>query len=186
MGLYTRSIDDLLVGKRLSALGPGSPNETVQEKLRGLTVEKAFDGATVVDEATAACCLAGLWLYHDFIDEAHTICQDIATTAGSYWHAIVHRREPDYGNAKYWFRQVGRHEVFASLHQAATELFRTHPAGAEAAFLINQTSWDPFAFVDLCEQVQGGRLDAEMLCRHIQAREWELLFDFCYRKALGK
>jgi len=34
--------------------------------------------------------------------------------------------------------------------------------------------------------VERGRSGAEMLCRHIQAREWELLFDFCYRHALGK
>ena len=39
---------------------------------------------------------------------------------------------------------------------------------------------------DLCEQVERGQSSAEMLCRHIQAREWELLFDFCYRQALGK
>lgn len=53
------------------------------------------------------------------------------------------------------------------------------------AFLTTQASWDPFAFIDLCEAVQTGRAKVEMLCRKIQQREWELLFDCCYRHALG-
>jgi len=186
IGPRTPAIDDLLAGERLNELGPGRPNDAVRAKLAGLTVERAFADATVRDREMAGCCLAGLWLYHDFIDEGHAICQDIATPSGSYWHGIVHRREPDYGNAKYWFRHLGRHEVFGPLHQAVLEIAKEHPSGPEGDLLLNQSSWDPFAFVDLCEQVERGRSGAEMLCRHIQAREWELLFDFCYRHALGK
>jgi hypothetical protein len=89
-------------------------------------------------------------------------------------------------NAKYWFHRVGRHPVFEPLNQAARELaVRGKPDGS-AAFLTAQTSWDPFAFIDLCAEVQSGRSDSEQLCRQIQAQEWELLFDFCFSKALGK
>jgi hypothetical protein len=186
MALYTPIIDELLADKRLNVLGPGHPNEAARDKLRGLTVETAFAGQNIRDAEMASCCLAGLWLYHDFIDEGHGICQDIATPSGSYWHGIVHRREPDYGNAKYWFRHLGPHEIFAALHQAAAALCKEHPSGPEAAFLAGQSAWDPFAFVDLCEQVERGRSTAEVLCRHVQAREWELLFDFCYHRALAK
>ena len=59
----------------------------------------------------AAACLAGLWLHHNFLDESHTLSQDIDTTTGSYWHAIMHRREGDYGNAKYWLHRVGASDV---------------------------------------------------------------------------
>ena len=45
----------------------------------------------------AACCLCGLWLLHDFLDESHSLSQEITTDTGSYWHGIMHRREPDYG-----------------------------------------------------------------------------------------
>ena len=90
----------------------------------------------------AACCLAALWLYHDFLDESHTLSQDIDTTTGSYWHGIMHRREPDAGNAKYWFRRVGTHPVFALLAAEAKE---------HSPELLTSSDWDPFAFIDFCE-----------------------------------
>ena len=56
--------------------------------------------------------LSGLYVYFSCFEEAHTLAQDIATAEGSYWHAIVHRQEPDAGNAAYWFRQAGAHPIF--------------------------------------------------------------------------
>jgi hypothetical protein len=41
------------------------------------------------------------------------------------------------------------------------------------------------AFIDLCEKSASNGSATEMLCRRIQQREWELLFDFCYREAVG-
>ena len=48
----------------------------------------------------ASACLAGLWLYHDYLDESHAVSQSIHTPAGSYWHGLMHRREPDFANPK--------------------------------------------------------------------------------------
>jgi hypothetical protein len=50
--------------------------------------------------------------------------------------------------------------------------------------LGKQSAWDPFAFVDLCAAVLVGQAPCEELCRQIQKREWELLFDWCYRQAV--
>src|SRR4029079_11488334 len=69
-----------------------------------------------------AACRAGLWLAFDFLDESHAISQDLETAGGSFWHAIMHRREPDASNSKYWWRRVGEHPVFASLTEAAARL----------------------------------------------------------------
>jgi len=65
---------------------------------------------------------------------------------------------------------------------AAKEIAISDPP-VPATFLVRQTAWDPFAFVDLCQTAKGGQ--EEMVCRQIQQREWELLFDFCYGKATG-
>jgi len=174
---------ELLSEPRLMPLGPGSPNTAARSILEEATVETAFAHARIRDRDMPSCCLAGVWLYHDFLDESHRISQDIDTASGSYWHGIMHRREPDYGNSKYWFRRVGSHPVFVPLREAAAKLaggVSDHAAG----FLKRQTSWDPSAFIDLVEASDGGLDACATLCQQIQQREWELLFEYCYRESL--
>src|SRR5579864_8970854 len=48
---------------------------------------------TVQRPDDAAAALAGLWLWLDGLDECHRIVQDIASPTGSFWHAILHRRQ---------------------------------------------------------------------------------------------
>jgi hypothetical protein len=116
-----------------------------------------------IQAATASPLLrAGLCVYFDYWDAAHEIAQDIETPEGSYWHAIVHRQEPDAGNASYWFRLVGHHPIFPALRTAATEL------GLPAA-----PTWDPFAFIAYCTSGDAN------LARQVQLAEWQLLFDWC-------
>jgi hypothetical protein len=182
-GDYSPAIAELLLEKRLAPLGPGTPNQMARTKLAALDVEAAFADQRLQDKDMARACLAGLWLYHDFLDESHEISQEIDTTTGCYWHGLMHRREPDYGNSGYWFRRVGKHPVFAELVGEAARIARAGPAGPRAAFLTQQTSWDPFAFNNLCEEMAGSESAGETLCRRIQQREWEILFDFCYRQA---
>jgi hypothetical protein len=57
--------------------------------------------------------------------------------------------------------------------------------GTDAASLRWSSTWDPAAFVDLCQAACTGQSGAAELCRRIQAREWQLLFDYCYRRAVG-
>jgi hypothetical protein len=175
-----------LVTDRLPKLGPGTPNEAARIQLAALTVETAFAAKKDVDPDAARCCLSALWLWHDFLDESHAISQEIDTIDGSYWHGIMHRREPDYGNAKYWFHRVPRHAIFGPLAKAAVELTAGQKLDSAAAFLATQETWDPYRFIDLCEAIARGHSGAENLARQIARLEWELLFDHCYRQATGQ
>jgi hypothetical protein len=127
----------------------------------------------VRDTEAARACISGLWLYHDFLDQSHTISQDLPGWFGSYWHGIMHRREPDFDNSKYWFRRVGPNPVYEALALDAIEL----------GFPVAGGKWDPFAFVDRCERERGTGSDGETRCRRVQRREMQLLFDWCYREA---
>ncbi len=182
---YGSSVQELIEPLRLAELGPGKPNSAVRAPLETLTDKELFAGQKVVDPNMAAACRAGLWLYHDFLDRSHAISQDIDTPTGSYWHAILHRREPDYANSKYWWRRVGRHPVFESLAADAHAMANESIDDGEQSHLATQAEWEPFGFVDMCQRVIGSGSQEESLCRRVQQREWELLFDYCWRQAIA-
>jgi hypothetical protein len=165
---YGPSVAALLTPPRVADLGPGTPNGVIKPVL------SRFDpltdlGRPVRDQNVARACLAGLWLYHDFLDESHTVSQDLPSPEGSFWHAVMHRREPDPSNSKYWWRRVGLHPVISQLVEQAPALGYDYTS--------------PFDFVDFCEKVRGTGGSDEGLARSVQLLEWQLLFDHCYRLA---
>lgn len=181
---YGPVIASLLSQERMPALGPGTQNAAARELLRSATIERLFAHARIRDRRMAEACRSGLWLYHDFLDESHTISQGIETTTGSYWHGIMHRREPDFGNAKYWFRRVGPHPIFPELARTAAALAAAARDLKQAQWLNSISGWDAFRFIDLCEACYN-RDDADhAICRSISLSEWRLLFDYSYRQAV--
>ena len=180
---YGPVLAPLLDSGRLPELGPGRPDSKIRGLLESVTPDKAFAHTSLVDREMARACLAGLWLHHGHLDHSHAVSQTIHSATGSYWHGIMHRREGDYPNAKYWFRRTGEHPVFPGLARSAG--WWTAGSGGDAERLTAGERWDPYAFVDLCRDCVSGRSDSQALCRRIQRLEWELLFDFCYRRATG-
>ncbi len=167
---YPAPLAGLWAIERLPELGPGSPNQSARPALAAVHVETDFPA--IRDREAALGCISGAWMYHDFLDESHTISQDLTGWIGSYWHGIMHRREPDAGNAKYWFRRVEPNPVYEAL-----------AADAAGLGLSVNGGWDPFGFIDRCERERGTGSEAEILCRRVQLREMQLLFDECYRRA---
>jgi hypothetical protein len=176
-----------LESDRRRPLGAGRPVDAIRGRLAQLTMEDAFaPGLAALDRQMAGCCLSAVWLVHDFLDEAHAICQDIPTSSGSYWHAIMHRREGDYSNAKYWLRRVEQHEAFSSFAARTAELAAFRGQSRTLEKLVRGGAFDPFAFVDLVEKaVRSQQSDDIELCLDIQQAEWETLFDWCYQQANG-
>lgn len=171
----------------LNELGPGKCRRDVCEKIADLAPSELFAPLTARDKNAARACVAGLLLLYDGLDESHTISQELEDATGSYWHGIMHRREPDYGNAKYWFARVRRHPVFPAVAAAAQELARDsleRQAWPKAKWLLNQESWQAEVFVDLCQAARSAGPAADLLCRHIQRKECELLLDFCFQAAI--
>ena len=179
---YGPAFAALLRAAPQSPLGPGSPDPTHRPMLAALAGDDAFLPPGVADRRMADACRAGMWLLFDFLDESHAISQELPTAEGGYWHALMHRREPDFSNSAYWFRRVGSHPVFEPLREEAARLATGGPP--QAAFLTRQTRWDPFAFGDLCEAALARRAPCETLCMAIQEWEWRLLFDHCHRAAV--
>lgn len=76
----------------------------------------AIDSLLGADSAELApAAIAGLWLLVGEIDLSHDISQTLESSTGSYWHGIMHRREGDFGNAKYWMRRASGHPAIKEL-----------------------------------------------------------------------
>lgn len=183
---YSSPIRELIPSDHLCPLGPGKPNESLRPKLVALTTQSLFAGQRITDQDSARCCLSALWLLHNFLDESHSLSQEIETTDGSYWHGIMHRREPDYGNGKYWFRRVGQHGIFPELLARAKELITAEGTqDAIAREIAAANAWDPYRFIDWCEQIARGKAKQQTLAQRIAQAEWELLFEACYQSSIG-
>lgn len=139
--------------------------EAVRPLLERLPLERAMprllptqpqepDVHTLAGEAAARLAgqpplVAAIWLYVDDLDHSHRVSQGIEGPTGAAWHAIMHRREGDFWNSKYWWRRVGPHPAIEG---------------------------DPEAFVDAVE-ADGGTDDPELVAR--QRAEWARLFAWC-------
>jgi hypothetical protein len=162
-------------GERLMPLVMPQQGIPIPAALRNAEPKVLFPSARAPEAA-----LAGLLLYFDRSAEAHAIAQDLETPEGSFWHAILHRREPDAGNSAYWFRKTGQHPVFPDIARAAQQVIARNP---EVTFTTGNR-WNPFSFIDFCESVRDGS-DTRSLraAQEIQRAEWQILFDFCARAA---
>lgn len=176
---YPPHLEDLLTRDDLPDLGPGSPDETKLAAIRALAPTDLFPDQMITDEEMARACLCGLFLLHDGLDESHQISQRIDSGVGSVWHGIMHRREPDADNAKYWFGRAGAHPVGNELAAAAGRRVSELPHASPLAIV----PWDAARFVDFCEEHRGTGSPQERVAKQIQQDEWDLLFAYCYRAA---
>lgn len=133
--LLTRLEPALLVPK-----GPWSPE--LQREIESLDAGK---------DAASLAVKAGLLLWNDDLDGCHKIAQELSDEFGAYLHGTMHRREPDYGNSKYWLRRVGEHPLFPQLHAAALDLLSDTSGLDDYRKALKSGKWDPYRMIDWCE-----------------------------------
>jgi hypothetical protein len=170
---------------RLVVRGDGSPQ--TRERLLALGPDWLL-AQPVRSIEDARSLLAGLWLWHDWLSESHMISQDIASATGSFWHAIMHRREGDFSNAKYWYARCRHHPVLEQIPALArVTLGDAATTTAPLHRLLSTTGWDPDAFVDVVEATHRNPSDPlYTIAVRLQQLEWRALFEHCARRAAGQ
>jgi hypothetical protein len=131
--------------------------------------------------ANAKGMLAGLWLWHDGLEESHRISQAMDDSTGSFWHAIMHRREGDFSNSKYWYARAAGHPALTILAGQAGAMVNAMPADKHLLRLV-VGGWNPNALVDLIESVHENPNDPlRSSAVQLQHLEWRILFEHCAR-----
>lgn len=172
-------------------LAPREPSRNSDIKLKLDEFAESNFNKRLPESFDRTAFLAGLYLVEDFLEHSHRLSQKVQGKgkhrAGDYWHAIMHRREPDDSNSKYWFRRVGDHPVFAQLkHVLENSFANTDDAEIETELrnLISGGEWDPLLFVDFCSRARESHGDKMVLvAEYIQWVEMLLLLKQTYLDA---
>jgi hypothetical protein len=181
--LSVQSLKELLATAEPPELGPGPragvKSEEALERVMGKTPPDA-DNAPAREQLARAL----VFLWHDHMDAAHRIAQDIGSADGSYVHGIVHRREPDYGNAQYWFRRVGEYPAFTELATRVRAMSELKADVALRSKLIPDGKWSVMRMVSACEEASctGNRQQIQLL-REVQRIETETLLEWLLQPA---
>ncbi|HEX5221259.1 MAG TPA: hypothetical protein VFZ59_16975 [Verrucomicrobiae bacterium] len=170
-------IKQLLATAEPPELGPG-PRDGVLPEAELNSRLAAVLGKCRLSSTRQQLVRALILLWHDHLDASHTISQGIENADGSFVHAIMHRREPDAWNSKYWWRRVGNHAAFTETGTRVCKLLGDGKSDL-ARQLVPGGHWDPSAFVDACDSAKDEAVIRTL--REIQRIETEVLLEhFCH------
>ncbi len=173
---YSDSIDGLLLrDDLLSRLHPREPLDyEAVGRIREADDATLAGGRLIADAAKFALVRGGLFYAMDALDECHRIFQEDHTDLGSYWHGMMHRREGDFENARYWLRRAGELPIAAALHRDAARV---------SPLMARQPTWDAYLLTGECERAAHGAGESRAECVALLRVEFDGLLDYCWRKA---
>ena len=155
----------------LPALGPYQRDSAKSIEKLNKEIESLNIRDSTIDLARSAA-----FLWHDHLGASHDVSQNLPSEDGSFLHGIMHRREPDYPNAKYWFRRAGNHSSYSTLASRVEEYLGEVDKEMLSKCLVPDGCWDPFAFVDAVETAERSRENIEIF-QNIQRLEFESLVE---------
>ena len=178
MKSYSDFIDRLLLRDDLLAtLAPREPlGYDLVRRIREADDAMLAGGKKIVSAPPLALVRGALYYAVDALDECHRIFQEDHTDAGSYWHGMMHRREGDFDNARYWFRRAGALPIAAALHAEAARV---------SPLMARQTTWDAYLLTGECEQCKHGAEESRAECVALHRVEFDGLLDYCWRNAVA-
>lgn len=172
---WCAALATLLATPEHPQLGPG-PRPGTKSVAQLDSALDAILGKQNSAASKASLLRALVYLWHDHLDTSHELAQGIETAHGSYLHAIMHRREPDYANAKYWFNRVGKHPCYKPLAEESRKILSEPANSALRSKLLPGGQWSSSAFVDACAAAARPDDDKDVpVLRAIQAAEFHIL-----------
>ena len=183
-------IEKLETGNPLPRLVPQEAwNSELTNALESTSLDELFRGESLKNTAFGSAIKSGLLLWNDALDASHNISQGLENQTGSYWHGIMHRREPDYSNSKYWFGRVGAHPIFPQLRERAIAILKETPNPSDTLEGIAQAiaaseDWDAYRFIDWCQAAENGTDDVARFLQQVQVEEIKLLLAYSYQNAV--
>jgi len=207
-GLEPDLIDEELAVWQTDADAIGPPRRgLIADGVRTAFLKQQLDRADPLCLAGEDCnlpnarlLLAGLHLMNDDLAACHTICQAVGLETGSeassYWHGIVHRREPDFDNARGWFRKAEGFGGLLPIREAVMRVLQDalqmpeYGNARESAFTLirilqESGTWNAVDLVEMCEaarEEEGGPMTR--LLEEVQEAEMAAAFDWTYGEAV--
>ena len=166
--LHERTLDDPL---------PKEPTDyEIVIRVREADEARIFGAHALLPDAPVPLVRAGLFYYHNALEDSHKEAAKSSGDIAAYWHGMVHRREGDFDNARYWMRRAGEQPVFQEMQGRASDA---------SPHMSRQANWDPFLFTHLCEQYKYGETDYKKEIGHLQRVEFAAMFDYVWRRCVS-
>lgn len=167
---------------------PAQPNRAAKKTIES-TDDVALFGKAPATESAAAAVRSLLYLWNGWAGECAMHAELAAAPDRFYLLGLAERHQGHPDAAKKFLQQVFGHPVYANLTRITIE---SKPADARvkrfADVLQMNGTWDPFAFIDLCEVAAAGKVgpEGDDLIRSLQCHEFGLLMAHCYELATGE
>jgi hypothetical protein len=175
MTKYSEFIDRTLRAEGLlRKLFPKDISDRDAWRLLKTADDASVAGGSIGVPQAFAVVRGGLLYALDDLAGCHEFFQNTASDLVGYWHGMMHRREADFDNARYWFRRAGALPFFDTLYSGGAEI---------STGMAKQRLWDPYLFTSECEQHRFGADSEEESLSRLQREEFDVVFDYTWRQA---